>query len=269
MRNSRLFWACVLILVGVVLLLGNFGFLDNLNINIWGLIWPLVLIAAGAWIVAGYLRRPASPAVEELAIPLQDAASAEITLDHGAGSLTVAAGTAPDEVAWGSFTGGLDQRARLDGQVLKVEMSVPHDAGANFPFGWNSGGLDWNLRLNQGIPLTLNFNTGASRSQIDLSDLLVTAVKLETGASATDITLPQAAGLTGVRIQSGAAQVVVRVPGGVAARIQAEAGLAHVDVDATRFLQVGPHSYESPDFATAANKADIDVHTGVGSVRIV
>ena len=148
-------------------------------------------------------------------------------------------------------------------------MSVPREAGHNFPFGWTSGGLDWDLRLNQVVPLVLHFNTGASRAQLDLSELLVTGVTLETGASATDITLPQAAGSTRVKIQSGAAHVVLRVPGGVAARIQAEAGLAHVDVDVTRFLQVGNHRYESPDFATAANKVDIDVNTGVGSVRIL
>jgi hypothetical protein len=170
---------------------------------------------------------------------------------------------------WGSFAGGLNQRARLDGRKLEVDMSVPREAGYSFPFGWTAGGLDWDLRLNPAVPLELEFHTGASRSQIDLSELLVTSVELETGASATEMTLPQAAGLTRVKVQSGAAQVVLRAPGGVAARIRAETGLAHVDVDETRFRQVAAHRYESPDFATAINKVDIDVQTGVGSVRVM
>ena len=59
---------------------------------------------------------------------------------------------------------------------------------------------------------------------LDLRDLKVTDLKLETGASATEVTLPASAGFTRVKVQAGAARVDMRVPGGVAARIKTSAG---------------------------------------------
>jgi predicted membrane protein len=70
-----------------------------------------------------------------------------------------------------------------------------------------------------------------------------------------------------VHVESGAAAVKIRVPQGVAASIQVKSALAGIHVDRTRF----PHSatgYASTDYAGAANKVEIFVETGVGSVDI-
>jgi hypothetical protein len=49
MRNRNLvFWGIVLTLVGVLLLLGNLGFLGGMSLA-W--LWPLALIAVGAWVL--------------------------------------------------------------------------------------------------------------------------------------------------------------------------------------------------------------------------
>ena len=50
MRKSNLFWAVILILVGILLLLNS---LDILNVDVWGLIWPLFLILLGIWTLWG------------------------------------------------------------------------------------------------------------------------------------------------------------------------------------------------------------------------
>jgi hypothetical protein len=57
------------------------------------------------------------------------------------------------------------------------------------------------------------------------------------------------------------------VPAGVAARIRAEAGLSDMKVDRSRFPRQGVY-YQSPDYETAANKADVTVQMGVGSVEV-
>ncbi len=113
----------------------------------------------------------------------------------------------------------------------------------------------------------LKCETGASKSVLDLRDLKVSELKLETGASATEVTLPANAGYTRVKVQAGAARVDIRVPGGVAARVKASGALASVNVDETRFPGFD-NRYQSPDYETAANKVDIDVETGVGAVTI-
>ncbi len=267
MRSSNLFWAFVLILVGIVLLLSNLGILAG--VNVWGIIWPLVLMAFGGWVLYGALVGPGALEVEEAAIPLEGAARARVKISHGAGRLTLGAGAGADQLAVGKFGGGLDYRAERQGDRLNVKMHV-RDHGWNFIFAPNwgrTGGLDWAVALNKQVPLELKLETGASQSTVDLSELCVTELKLETGASETRIALPANAGFTRVQIQAGAAAVEISVPGGVAAHIRARGGLAKISVDPARFPHVGDF-YESPDYATATNKADIDVETGVGSVSI-
>lgn len=268
MRNS-VFWAVLLILAGVLLLLGNLGVFNRWEINVWNLLWPAFLIALGGWFILGYFVRPAPLPAETAALPLDGAAQARIEINHGAGVLTVGGGAAADALFTGTFGGGLNRRVRNGGNTLDVKLSVPANRGWITPWSWTAGGLDWDVQLNETIPLELEFETGASRSQIDLTDLLVRELKLETGASDTEVTLPAHAGMTRVKIESGVARVIVRVPGGVAATIRSESGLASVDIDRTRFLQTGNHRYESPDYSTAANKADIRIETGVGSVSVM
>jgi hypothetical protein len=267
--RSSVFWAVLLILAGVLLLLGNLGLFDRWEINVWDLLWPAVLIALGAWMIVGYFIRPAPPPAETAALPLDGAAQARLEIEHGAGMLTVGGGAAADELCAGTFGGGLNRRLRRSGSTLDVKLSVPANRGWITPWSWTAGGLDWDVRLNETIPLELEIETGASRSQIDLTSLLVRELKLETGASDTDVTLPAHAGMTRVKIESGVARVIVRVPGGVAATIHTESGLASVDIDRTRFIQTGDHRYESPDYTTATNKADIRIETGVGSVSVM
>ncbi len=267
--RTGVFWAVVLILAGVLLLLGNLGVFDRWEISVWNLLWPAFLIVLGGWLIVGYFVRPAPLPAETASLPLEGATQAHIEIAHGAGVLTVGGGARADEVVAGTFGGGLNRRVRQSGSTLDVKLSIPANRGWITPWNWTPGGLDWDVRLNETLPLELEFETGASRSQIDLSDLLVRELKLETGASDTDVTLPAHAGLTRVKIESGAARVIVRVPGGVAATIRTESGLASMDIDRTRFVQTGDHRYESPDYATAANKADIRIETGVGSVSVM
>jgi hypothetical protein len=54
----------------------------------------------------------------------------------------------------------------------------------------------------------------------------------------------------------------------VAAQIRTRGGLNTVSVDQSRFPAAGADLYRSPDFATARNKVDITVETGVSTIRV-
>lgn len=258
------FWGIVLILLGALLLLGNLGLFGAFDV--WALFWPLALIALGAWVLMGVLYRARPSETEPGSIPLDGASKAEIKMEHGAGRLNVSAGAGPDELATGDFAGGLDYESERDGDTLDVKMKM--GAPPFGPWNWGPGGsLDWNVRLNDRIPLELKVSTGASENTLDLSGLRVTDLKVSTGASKTHITLPAHAGHTDVKVSAGAASVSIRVPDGVAARIHASSGLGSVSVDGARFPLVGG-VHQSPDYDTAANKADINISTGAGSVGV-
>jgi hypothetical protein len=267
MRRSTLIWAGILILAGILLLLNNIGVIA---VDVWGLIWPLLLIAFGASILwGGFFGRPSLEA-ERIAIPLGGAVRARVVVKHAAGRLRVDASATSGELVTGTFGSGLDHRERRDGETLDVEMRVPNRAfpGFAWPWMWGPGRtLDWTFGLNGKIPLSLEFETGAGEAQLNLSDLQVTDLRLKTGASATDLTLPANAGHTRVKIDAGAASVTVRVPAGVAAHIRATGGLVSVNVDRNRFPREG-NAYRSPDYETATNTVDVGIEAGVGSISV-
>jgi hypothetical protein len=251
-----------LLILGIVLLLDNLGLLGD--INIWGVIWPLALIALGVWILWGNFLRRSSP-TEYASIPLEDIKQARILVQHGAGRLRLSSGANPAVLLEGEFGGGVEVNKQSQGDHLQVKLSLP---GRIFPFVWFPGeSLDWSLRVNREIPLALKFETGAGETQMDLSDLLVSELALSTGASSSSLTLPGNAGSTTVKIESGAASLDIRVPAGVAAKIRSSGGISSISVDRQRFPKAGD-VYLSPDFDFAPNKVEINVQMGVGSVSI-
>jgi hypothetical protein len=265
MRNASAFWAIVLILIGVIFLLNNFGLLPDLGISVWNLIWPVILIALGVWFISRTVIKPDPAEMQPGSVSLDGASRAVVEIKHGAGELTVSSGAAAGLLAEGMFGGGLKHRASRKGDLLDVEMKMAVEPVAFL--NWSPGGYDWDVRLNADVPMTLECETGASKSVLDLRDLRVTELKLETAASSTEVMLPARAGYTRVKVEAGAARVDLRVPGGVAARVKASAGLASVTVDQTRFPGFD-NRYQSPDYDAAANKVDIDVETGVGAVTV-
>jgi hypothetical protein len=264
MKRTVVFWAIILIAVGVLLLLGALGVIP---IG-WGLFWPLLLIAAGAWLVWAALSRPGQVEIQEASIPLGDAARAHVSIHHGAGRLNIASGAPSGQLANGRFGGGLDFRAGRAGDLLDVRMRIP-DQGSRWanPWSWTSGGLDWIMGLTSEVPLELELETGAGTVEADLSGLRVGALSLRTGASSSKLVLPANAGYTRVEVEGGAASVVMQVPPGVAARITGQGGASSTRVDLKRFPRIG-NDYQSADYETATNKVDIRTRMGAGSVEV-
>ncbi len=265
MKYGAIFWGALIILVGAALLAGNL-----LAVNVWPFLWPTALIFVGVWLLMWSRMRPKDVAAENVSIPLQGAARADVRIRHGAGRLTLRGGAGPDVLAAGSFTGGMRHVEYRQGDTLDVEMRVPEDLWINFGGPWMFGPwtpILWDVRMNDGIPMTLDLETGAGESKIDLSAMKVQDVRLKTGASSTEMTLPSRAGKTKVKVSSGAASVVLRIPDGVAARIAVESGLAGITIDQNRFPR-SAGGYQSADFDRAENSVDIKVETGVGAVEI-
>lgn len=263
--SSRLFWPLFLVAVGVLFLLDNFGWLPG---NAWNWLWPLLLIFFGLSLL---LRRGAGPEPVEDSASLDGATSARLTFKHGAGVLALHGGAGPDELFHGVFGGGIDKRLDRHGDHVEVTVQAREQDWAQWmiPWNWGGRGFDWDVRLTPAARLALLLETGASDTRLDLADLRVSDLTVKTGASSTRVTLPTRAGHTTVHIASGAASVNVAVPEGVAARIRGAVGVGSLDVDQRRFpRRNGGSGYESPDFETASNRADINVESGVGSVSI-
>ncbi|MBN2387296.1 MAG: hypothetical protein JXB85_09765 [Anaerolineales bacterium] len=259
--RGGVFWGSVLILVAILLLLRQMEMIQG---NIFNYTWALLIIFVGLWFIVSALTGRPPAEGEAISIPLEGATSAKISIDHGAGRLNIRSGAPAGQLMDGKFGLGLDILSNRSGDRLDVKMKHPHRF-----WTWSPGDtLDWDLRLSSEVPVSLDIDTGASATILDLSDLIVTDLDIDTGASSTELTLPANAGMTHAEIDTGVSSIKVRIPEGVAARIRVQSGIAAVNVDKNRFPAQGSGIYQSADYATAANRVDLEVETGVGAVEI-
>lgn len=262
MRRNQIFWGLVAIIAGTILLLNTLGFITNV---FWPFFWASMLILVGIWFLVSPALFRSSAKAEKLDIPAAGVTSAEISFHHGAGRLEVQALELPGNLVSGTFGGGVEHSLSRDGGLLKLKLKAPEDLFI-FP-GPGTSPLNWNIGLAREVPLKLVFKTGASENEINLADLLVSAVRIETGASSSHITLPKRAGFTRLEAKAGAAALNINVPEGVAASIEVGGGLAGIDVDTTRFPRTD-QGYRSPDYDSAANRVEIRIETGVSAATV-
>lgn len=252
-------WPIAWIAGGVVLLLATTGQLGPDPGSLFATWWPWALIALGVWFLIGAVLPGGSAPVEQLVLPLDGATEASVKIRFGGGTLTTGP-AAPGNLVDGEFRGGVRHRRPAPGRV-----ELDQDTSNGLP--WLERRSDWTVGLTAEVLLDLTVETGASRTVLGLLELKVRNLDLRSGASETRVVLPRAAGVTTVRAETGAASLVFEVPVGVAARIRSRMALGSSQVDEVRFPRIGD-VYESPDFATATNRVEIDVRGGVGSLRV-
>ena len=260
MNRSSLFWGAVLLLVGGLMLAGEMGIRLPNGSSLLSLFWPLLLIGFGVWVLLSVFMRKDVES-EPASVDLQNAHSANVRINHGAGEFHLHSGASGNQLLQGTFTGGLDHRSNLNGDVLDVKLQPSENRIMFPPFGWKEQ-LDWDVAFNATVPLSLNLNLGANKADINLQDMTVTDIRLKSGASDTVLTLPSH-GRLNLDCEIGAASLTIIVPDGVAIRARASMGAGDFKVDRSRF----PNN-ESPDFVSAQNAVDINVKGGAASVRV-
>lgn len=255
-RGAGFVGPLVLIAIGGTFFLRDAGALKNDDVLV-----PMIVIAVGLGFVLAGLPPGRSRGTARHEVPLEGATEASVEMNHGAGRLTIRSHGGPNLLE-GSFEDNARVDVRRIGSRAEVELSP---RGLSMP--WVHGrAFDWTVTLTRQIPVRLELHTGASASEIDLSDLVVPSISLETGASKATITLPRI-GRTDLRIEGGATHVRVRVPERVAARIGISGALSSVDVNEARFPKFGDVS-RSPDFDQADDRAEISINAAAASVEI-
>ncbi|HEY5729158.1 MAG TPA: hypothetical protein VIS72_03850 [Anaerolineales bacterium] len=259
MRRDNIFWGSVLILLGGLFFLQRGGYIPSIA----PYLWPLALILFGGWLILSVYWRSEPSAGEQFDIALRDAKNVRYRFSHGAGQIVIKGGAPAGKALVGSSAVGMNQRTHLDGDRLEVHI----EAGASFiPFVGPSDGT-WKFQLTQEVPVTLKVETGASQLDMDLTDVMASHIELETGASSSNVTMP-ARGASTLDLEAGAASINITIPAGVSGRIRIKEGLTSLSVDKNRFPQIDSRLYQSSDYDTAANRAEISVEAGLGSITI-
>ena len=273
-------WPVVLVLVGLDLLLGDRGLAGVMAVGL------VLLGVVGFAVVGSSAPRDTGPtlaaarATRSFSQPMSNLESAEVKVQFGAGALQLGAldPTNAGTLATAEFdapSGFVPQQEYEERRGrAELEYSLRGQAGARFsmpflPFATGSrSGNEARIQLSPNVPLSLDLQTGAATTRIDLSKLKVSRLNLGTGASTTEVRLPGAAGQTTARIQAGAATLTVEVPEGVAAQIEVDGGLSTLNVDRDRFPQVLSNRYRSSDYEQAANRVELRIDSGASTVTI-
>lgn len=256
-----MFWGGLLLIVGVVLLLANFNIITG---NIWGYIWPLLIILMGVWVLIGVATGRSGVEAEYVNVPLSGE-SARIKINHGVGPAWLTGVTEPGTLMSGRFT-GLNYRASAEGGVQQLKMEVG-DIG---PMFWwpGAGALEWRFSLSKDVPLELDVDGGAGMLHLDLHEYRVKHLDMDGGVGQMTVIMPAQAGMTTADIHAGVGEMIINIPEGVAARIKATSGLGALKVNHNRFPMTGENTHESPGYAEAANKLELKVDGGVGALNI-
>ncbi len=303
-RRPRSFiFPMLLLVVGIVLLLNNLGVLPWSVWTALGELWPALLILLGidllvgrrsTWIGASLavlaflailgvaiwmtvngttLTAPAvAVANQDASVPLNGATSGQVTIQFGAGALTVGALPVggPDLVqATASLPGSmrLTQQSAVRGNLVEATINTTGN-GSGWPFRAfdRSNNLTMNAHLAPQIPLDLTAEVGAGQADFTLTDLQVSQFTLNNGAGQATIHFPNSAGQTTADIHSGAGQIILDVPAGVGAYIHGNNGLVNFQVS-DRYQKVAD-GYQTSDFASATNRVDVTLHVGIGEVDV-
>jgi hypothetical protein len=288
----------LLLAVGVLVLLNNVGVTPW---SIWPMLWPywpvlfiflgvealvsgrvswggvvltLMLVAIGGLaiqagqMVLGWPREaPAGAPQAQIRQDLGGAKRVQIRIRQGGGVLDVRSHGEAGVLAIGNgFGGGSRLEPRYQVRDGVGELRLESRGGWRGEFGGEHGHERLHLQLSREVPIDLRVEAGASDATLELQDLRIDELRLETGASRASVVLP-ASGRTRVAVRGMAAGLQIRVPDGVAARIIVESPMADVRIDETRFARRG-ETYQSPDFETATNRADMAITVGAARLGV-
>lgn len=255
-----------LIVVGGILALVTLGVIEA---EFWAVALAAFLIGVGALSIWAATRRGA-PSEMAVDVPLQGAAEGRVVVRFGAGRLRIGAGASAANLVElrGDIPAGYRTAASADGRKLEVVISVDALAYGIPPWSWvDNRPPEWDVRLAKGVPLELRLESGACEARLDLTDLDVRVFGLSTGASDTEVRMPAAPAHRRAAIRLGAGAVRMILPDGVAGRILTRTGLGDVAVDRIRFPRV-QDGFESPGYATAENRTEIQIDLGAASVDV-
>jgi len=294
-RRSGLVGPAILIGLGVIFLLNNFGYLS------WGVweailhLWPVLIIAFGlelligrrsAWgsiaalvltlaVLAGALwlydaggLGPSSDTRELVSQSLQGATRARVEIAPAISRLVIGGLVESDNLLKGSIELASGERIErefaLKGNQATLVLRSQGKRIAPAIGAWRDE-RTWDLGITSGVPLDLVISMGVGQADLDLSDLTVTSLNIDSGVGQTTVTLP-AEGRYEVDIDSGIGELIIIIPPGLEARIETDTGIAARQLPSSYRRQ--DDVYTSPGYAGADNRVDLRLDHAIGSVTV-
>jgi hypothetical protein len=301
------FWPLLLIALGLVFLLQNFGFISGVSwlavASLWPLLlvligldiafarrWPLATLAVEVAVIAAGLALVAyspnlspglaffggggnGPGTPEVSVPRGDTTKLSLTIDAGATHSYHLSGGATDLVEAHSANPDLRVRnSSRTGGSADVRLDQVSPSGFLRPV--NSGDIE--VRVASDVPTSLTVNIGAGEFDIDLSDIHLSDARVNVGASSLNLVLPKPSGNVDIRMNGGASSITITVPDGVEARVATTGGFLSLRSDNPKIGTAGAvggcvacgSSVETSGYSAAHDRVTLTISAGATSIVV-
>ncbi len=191
----------------------------------------------------------------------------KVDLEMGAGDLQASSGT--EKLMAANFTYSIPAEkpdvhySSADGEGT-LEVREP---GKEHHRGIGSQKYEWDIRLARDIPTDLSVHFGAGNAQLDLGGLNLDNVDVEMGVGQLKMDLR---GVPKhdytVRIQGGVGEATVRLGADTGVVAEVEGGIGSIQAPG---LTRHGNRYENEAFGKAKTTIHLDIHGGIGSVRLI
>lgn len=133
----------------------------------------------------------------------------------------------------------------------------------------NQKSKDYEIKLNKDILWDISLDTGATGGTLDLSDLKVNRLEIDSGAVSYRIILGGNIPTMDVKLDSGASNFDIEIPSGdIGVRVNFDGGLNSTNLNSLGWKKNGS-TYESPNYSSAKSKINIDSDMGLGKFNII
>jgi len=213
--------------------------------------------------------------IDNLSEPLNGVTTVKIDINAGDGNLSVDWLTGGEQLLASGTLQYFERQGRPTQTLVSRDDQATltlrgGDGGQRWfrlPWAACNGATEWHIHLNPTVSSDITAHSDGGNIKLDLAGMVVTRVSADTGGGNIDVVLPDSAADLSVTAKTGAGDVVVHIPSGLAARIHAATGLGKVIVD-PQFGKTADDTYQSPDFDSALNRIEITANSGVGNVSV-
>lgn len=203
---------------------------------------------------------------ETRTFPLEDFASASVTLNMDTGELRVQGGAR--ELFEGIFSFNVEkwrpefeQNTRSAG---KANLEVRQGDASGIPMGKSKN--KWDIYLNEKLPLDLNVDFGAGEGRLDLRGLNLQSLEIDMGVGDLNVDLSgdRDQDLRAI-IDGGVGSITLYLPKDLGVKVYVDKGIGSVDA---RGFQKRENAYTNDAYEQSDVTLSVDVEAGIGKVNL-
>ncbi|OGY23442.1 MAG: hypothetical protein A2172_04410 [Candidatus Woykebacteria bacterium RBG_13_40_15] len=284
----------ILIGLGVIFLLNNFGILSwDIWTNLWKF-WPVIIILIGIEFIVGqsisfrslvvvilliflipifltfnpFTRNPLATNTLKISEPLGSLTRAKIIIDMPATNLTInALGNDTSKLVEGKV---VYSKAVNKPEIVKQDtfgqeiFTLKQNITPGLPF-ISSLQNKTELSVTRQIPIEIQITTGASKESLDLTSLRVNYLEINSQASDLKISFNSSYS-SNAKIKAKASNLDIKIPKEIEARIKITSPVKNISVD-SRFRK-NNDEYKSSKFDAAFIRVDIQIEAVASSISI-